>query len=106
MTDLESNDAAWERALDDLEAHLVMAEQLMLGRLPIEMTPWSAPALPTPLPSGLVERARGLLARQEALLTQLPETMDRTRRQRDLTQRISAVSSPARPASIYIDATA
>lgn len=96
----------WERALDRLEADVLVAEQVAAGQTPMELGPWSAPEPATPLPAHLAERARAVLQRQQQLLTTLPEAAARVRRQLGVTRRISsATAAPAGP-SLYVDANA
>jgi hypothetical protein len=96
---------AWARALDALEAHLLVARELAAGRSPAVPLPWSPPTGLGPLPAELVDRARALQVQQQALLAELPAVIGRTRRQLSVTKRVSdATASPHRP--VYIDQTA
>lgn len=101
MTPAES----WERALDALEAQILVAWQLATGRSSAVLVPWSAPTDLGPMPAELVARARELREQQQALLADLPEAIARTRRQLSLTKRVSdATTSARRP--VYIDRSA
>lgn len=96
---------AWARALDALEAQIVVGRQLTEGRSPAVPEPWSAPADLGPLPAELLERAGELHARQQALLADLPESIARVRRQLSVTKKVSdATTSARRP--VYIDQSA
>lgn len=100
-------DAAWESALDRLQDDLTAAELAHLRGEPLSLADWAPPALATPLPSYLLERARDLHARQVALTDLLATARDHARRQLDVTRRINQTTGAAsRPATVFFDATA
>lgn len=107
MTTCEQPDPSWESALERLQDDLTAAELAHLRGEPFDLTGWAPPALATPLPSYLLERARDLHARQEALTDLLATVRDRARRQLDVTRRINqATGAASRPATVFFDATA
>ncbi|WGL51904.1 hypothetical protein P5P86_18365 [Nocardioides sp. BP30] len=102
-----SSAAAWEAALDALEADLAAAEELADTGTGAALSDWSAPHL-DPLPPELGERAIALAERQQRLLERLPGLITRTRRQLDVARKVSGTGrgpSSTRSA-IYIDTTA
>ena len=99
--------ATWEDVLDRLEADLALAEQALLRREePVDLDDWIVPALISPLPAELAERAAAIVARQREILARLPEALGRTGRQQALTARIGHVSSLRTSVPVYIDASA
>ena len=96
---------AWERMLDRLEADVIEAEVLVRTLRPGEIAPWTMPKLPGSLPAYLVERARTILERQQAMLEQIPAAMAKVGQQRGLIGRISSASVPRR-AAVYVDRSA
>lgn len=95
----------WARALDALEAQILLGRQLTEGRSPAVPEPWSTPADLGPLPAELLDRAGEVHAQQQALLAELPDFIARVRRQLSVTKRVSdATASGRRP--VYIDQTA
>lgn len=95
---------AWERMLDRLEADVIEAEVLVRTLRPGEIAPWTMPKLPGSLPAYLVERARAILERQQAMLEQIPAAMAKVSQQRGL---IGRMHTPApRRTSVYVDRSA
>jgi hypothetical protein len=66
---------SWNIELDRLELDVMRAERALPQGDPVRTDSWNPPAVIGPIPPALVERALGLLARQEACL----EEMDRRR---------------------------
>lgn len=93
----------WEQALARLQDDLVALERSHFADEPFDPQPWTPPALPTPLPAYLSDRARDLAARQTALLTLLADRRDRARRQLEVTRRINASTGAAsrRPTTFF-----
>lgn len=107
-------DAGWEEILDRIEADLERAEaRLSDPRAVAEevdalagIEPWAEPQPGTPLPAYLLDRARELIRRQEAVLVLLPRAQDRLRKQQAFTTRVRETTRSTGVTSVYIDATA
>lgn len=96
--------AAWEAALDELEAHLIRAEHLLQTMDPEDVLNWQAPALGA-LPRYLVPRAQALLERQQRVIERLPGAISSTRAQLKLADRVGHATAPTAP-PVYLDITA
>lgn len=68
----------WERALADCEGRLDRAAATLTGGTS-DVDPFSAPALPIPMPAALVDHARELVRQGEALEERLTGEQDRIR---------------------------
>ncbi|HVX54722.1 hypothetical protein [Nocardioides sp.] len=96
---------SWGRALDALEAQILIGRQLAEGRSPAVLAPWSEPTDLGPFPAELLDRARELREQQQGLLADLPEFIGRIRKQLSLTRKVSGATSAARR-PVYIDHSA
>jgi hypothetical protein len=98
---------AWPAVLDELEGHVVAAEQALAGTRADEIAAWglssgwSPPSSIGPLPDELRERAARLLQHQLAVAERLVERITQSQRQRDVAARMTY--GAARPVAAYID---
>ncbi len=98
-------DAAWARALDELELEVDRAEALLsaeharTGEPGHALGAWVPPRLATPLPDTMVERAERLLERQLLVAGRLAAAMTSSRRHLDVVERL--VDADPRP--MYVD---
>ncbi len=101
-------DAAWVRALDELELEVDRAEALLgaeharvaeLSEAMVGGTAWVPPQLRVPLPETLHERAERLLERQLVVTGRLAAAMTSSRRHLELVERLV----PGDPRPMYVD---
>lgn len=94
--------AAWNAALDRLEADLDRAEELVRDPAAEPLPAWSPPDL-GPMPVELLGRATELNRRQQVLARRLAAAMTANQRQRQYADKVSgATAAPTRPT--YVDA--
>lgn len=95
----------WETALDRLELDIINAERRLVGKHAPDPEPWDEPQLTGPMPSDLVDRAKDLLARQDAVREQMAAALQTLRDQRDFATRVDrATARTARPVYVDLDA--
>ena len=71
---------SWERALDELEARLELADAILDLNGEVEpLPPFATPPVDGPLPAPLAERARAALERSEALQARMEQEVERIR---------------------------
>lgn len=105
MTSTDPSAAAWEAALDDLEAHCAYAESLIGGPgVHNALSGWIPPADLGSLPSELVSRALLLSERQRHLIAAMPVALTNVSEHLRLIDRVGATHAP-QPA-IYLDVNA
>lgn len=80
---------AWEVELDRLELDILRVERLVTAFEPLASSDWVAPALATPLPAHLRERARDIHERQGKALQQLLLAMHTAQKQRRYVDRVT-----------------
>lgn len=104
---------AWERALDALEGDVLRAEHLAADpagavALGAELpSGWLPTGLDGTVPATLVERAGGLLRRQELVQEQLAAALDRARADLARVRRTAPAAPVARAAGpAYVDISA
>lgn len=93
---------AWEAALTALEIDVGVAERmLVLDHIADEPPlPWAPPAGLGPLPSGLEDRARALLARQIETARRLAEAAELSRRH---SRAVQAMRHTGPSVPVYLD---
>jgi len=98
----------WPAVLDELENHVLDAEQMLARKRAQEIatwgrrsTDWVPPSSLGPLPDDLRERAAQLLQHQLAVAEALVERITQSQKQRDVAARMSY--APTRPVASYID---
>jgi hypothetical protein len=100
-------DDVWASALDELELTLEATQRLLAGGDPAEAldaAPWAPPSIPVPLPSDLVARAQGLLARQQELMGLTVAAMAGNRRDAVAIGKVSGYAGTARTEpAVYLD---
>jgi hypothetical protein len=94
LPEFDDSDVAWHRALDELEVALGAVAS---GN---ESGEWAPPGNLGPIPAGLQDRARQLLAGQRELIAELERSKRAT-----ATQLAALRKIPGRPtgASVYLD---
>lgn len=100
---------AWRSALDELELTLELTERLLGGELPgaTAIPSWTPPVIDGPMPEDYAFRARILLGRQQALITQTLSATVAARQRIDLLDKLTGVQKGARPEqAVYVDLTA
>ncbi|TNM44213.1 hypothetical protein FHP29_05775 [Nocardioides albidus] len=99
----------WTEALDRPEAHADRAERMLRGGAAdatgTTVEPWLPPTDLGPMPSHLVQRARGLLARQQRLMAAIPHVLADTRGQQQVADRVGRATTSS-PLPVYLDVTA
>lgn len=99
--------AAWVAALDDLELTLEETQRLLAAGDAGEVlasAPWTPPQMATPLPAELLDRARGLLARQHELMGLTVTAMSGARKDIVALGKVSTFAGAARSErSVYLD---
>ena len=110
MTEQPSWHTAWVSALDDLELTLEETSRLLAGGDVDEVlaaTPWSPPELAVPLPSDLLVRAQGLLARQQELMGLTAAAMSGNRDNVVLLGKVNSYAGSRRSEpAVYLDVRA
>ncbi|QWZ08484.1 hypothetical protein KRR39_01000 [Nocardioides panacis] len=110
MTDQPTWHTAWVSALDELELTLEETTRLLAGGDVDEVlsaTPWSPPELAAPLPSDLLVRAQGLLARQQELMGLTAAAMTGNRDDVVLLGRVNSYAGSRRTEpAVYLDVRA
>jgi hypothetical protein len=97
--------AVWAAVLDRLEADVSLAEQLADDPTASSPEPWGAPAIDTPIPATLVDRAADILARQTCVQEAIAAAMSATSRQQDFASRVNRATRSPEP-SVYVDVSA
>ncbi|GAB3681701.1 hypothetical protein [Angustibacter aerolatus] len=103
-------DHAWADALAALELDVDHAERMLAklhGGAPADDVPagpgaWAPPTHLGPLPDGMLERAKIVLARQLAVTERIAHAAVRSRKQLDVDARMHQAPAPARP--MFVDA--
>jgi hypothetical protein len=98
----------WRSALDELELTLEVTERLLAGDVPDEELPgWSPPTLSGPIPTEYAVRARTLLGRQQALISETVNATVGIRRKLELLDKLTGSRRGARDEHpVYLDVTA
>jgi hypothetical protein len=98
----------WRNALDELELTLEMTERLLSGDVPDEDPPgWAPPTLSGPIPTEYAVRARMLLGRQQALISETVNATVGIRQKIELLDKLTGSRRGARDAHpVYVDLTA
>jgi hypothetical protein len=100
-------DEAWAQALSTLEVDVATAEAMLnTDHLPnpddvARLAAWRPPVDLGPLPASLLDRARALVARQQATAQAITRAMVVNRRHLHALASLTAPAAPARP--VYID---
>jgi hypothetical protein len=100
---------AWGAALDELELTLAQTERLLDGGLVDgrDIPAWSPPQLPGPIPAQYVVRARTLLGRQQALISETVAATVGIRQKIELLDKLTGSRRGAREERpVYVDLTA
>ena len=100
---------AWGAALDDLELTLEQTERILNGEPPdgVEATGWTPPQLSGPIPAQYVVRARTLLDRQQALISETVTATVGIRQKLELLDKLTGSRRGARDEHpVYVDLTA
>jgi hypothetical protein len=100
---------AWAAALDVLELTLTQTERILDGGLldGQEIPAWSPPQLPGPIPAQYVVRARTLLGRQQALISETVAATVGVRQKIELLDKLTGSRRGARDEHpVYVDLTA
>lgn len=95
---------AWVEALDRLDLDVERAEVMLRANDPEPMPVWQPPVMHMSLPEDLLPRARLILERQLAVTNDLTRAIATSRRQRELTSRLSN-NLPA-DIPVYLDVSA
>jgi hypothetical protein len=98
---------AWRDALDELELTLEQTERLLAGEVPGPIPGWAPPSLEGALPAEYAVRARLLLGRQQALVSETLAARVDVRRKIELLDKLTGSRRAAhdeRP--VYVDMTA
>ena len=100
---------AWCSALDELELTLELTERLLGGDVPpeLDIPGWSPPDTTGPMPTEYALRARELLSRQQALISETVSATVGIRQKIDLLDKLTGSRRGAldeRP--VYVDLTA
>lgn len=95
--------AVWESEVDRLELDVIRTERLVKGLENLPAEPWSAPVLPGPMPSDLVERARELILRQEAAQAALGNALSAAQRQVAYADRVIEFTGRGPASPVYLD---
>lgn len=97
--------AAWVAALDQLELEVDRAEAMLRENDPLAAPQvpgsWTPPAIASPLPGDLVDRARDILDRQLAVSAEIAHTMMGNRRHAAYVRQLG--TSARREIPVYVD---
>ncbi|MGN6577204.1 MAG: hypothetical protein ACTHKG_16145 [Nocardioides sp.] len=100
---------AWGAALDELELTLEQTERILNGEPldEVEATGWNPPPVSGPIPAQYVVRARTLLDRQQALISETVTATVGIRQKLDLLDKLTGSRRGARDEHpVYVDLTA
>jgi hypothetical protein len=99
---------AWKGALDELELTLEQTERLLAGEVPDRpIESWSPPPVEGAIPAEYAVRARLLLGRQQALITETLAATVGVRQKIELLDKLTGSRRGAREERpVYVDLTA
>jgi hypothetical protein len=100
---------AWRSALDELELTLEHTERLLSGETVADEEPpaWTPPAVSGPVPTEFAVRARLLLGRQQALISETLTARVGVRQKLELLDKLTGARRGARDEQpVYVDLTA
>lgn len=99
---------AWKGALDELELTLEQTERLLAGGVPDRpVESWSPPPVEGAIPAEYAVRARLLLGRQQALITETLAATVGVRQKIELLDKLTGSRRGAREERpVYVDLTA
>ncbi|MCW2814662.1 MAG: hypothetical protein JWN84_2117 [Nocardioides sp.] len=94
---------SWNIELDRLELDVMRAERALPQGDPVRTDSWNPPAVIGPIPPALVERALGLLARQEACLEEMDRRLGGAARQQAMAAAVSRATGSHHSPPVYVD---
>lgn len=95
--------AIWETEIDRLELEVIRSERLLRGLQATPAEPWQPPAVASPIPPDLLERATELLERQEDARAALGAALADAQRQVACADRVARLTGRSLRQRVHFD---